>query len=44
MRVTDYSLTTKEVLGLIPFINQIGLNNLSDSGRLKKKGVGCLEV
>lgn len=39
MKITDYSLTNKDVLGLIPFINQIGLNNLSGSGRLKRKKV-----
>ena len=39
MRVTDYSLTTNDVLGTIPFINQIGLNNLSESGRVKRKKV-----
>ncbi|PHO09094.1 hypothetical protein CPG37_10880 [Malaciobacter canalis] len=37
MKITNFSLTNKEVLELIPFINQIGLNNLSDSGRLKRK-------
>ena len=39
MVITDYSLTTNEVLVKIPFINQIGLNNLSNSGRIKRKKV-----
>ncbi len=39
MVVTDYSLTNKDVLGMIPQINQLGLNNLCDSGRLKRKMV-----
>lgn len=39
MVITDYSLTTNEVLVKIPFINQIGLNNLSNSGRVKRKKV-----
>lgn len=39
MKITDYSLTNKDVLGLIPFINQIGLNNLSESERVKRKKV-----
>jgi len=41
MKNTDYSLTNKEVLELIPFINQNGLNNLSDSGRLNRKKKLC---
>lgn len=39
MRKTNYSLTNKDVLGKIPFINQSGLNNLSNSGRVKRKKV-----
>ena len=39
MRKTNYSLTNKNVLGKIPYLNQSGLNNLSNSGRLKRKKV-----
>lgn len=39
MKITDYSFTKSDVLGKIPFINQIGLDNLCDSGRLKRKKV-----
>lgn len=39
MKVTNFSLSNKDVLGLIPQINQLGLNNLSESGRLKRKKV-----
>lgn len=42
MVITKTTLTTKQVLEIIPFINQIGLDNLSSSGRVKRKKVGKL--
>lgn len=39
MKTTNFSLTTKDVLDLLPFTNQNGLNNLCDSGRLKRKKI-----
>ena len=39
MKVTNFSLSNKDVLGMIPQINQLGVNNLCESGRLKRKKV-----
>ncbi|WP_198304172.1 hypothetical protein [Arcobacter vandammei] len=37
MKTINFSLSTKDVLELLPFTNQNGLNILCDSGRLKRK-------
>lgn len=37
--IENYSLTNKEALELLPFVNQSGLNNISDIGRVKRKKV-----
>lgn len=37
MKNTNYKLTTEQTLKVIPFVNQIGLNNLSNSGVIKRK-------
>ena len=39
MKTTNYSLNKSDVLGLIPFINQNGLDNLCNSGRLNRKKI-----
>jgi len=40
MKQLKSNLRTEKVLETIPFINQMGLNNLSNSGRIKRKKFG----